>query len=86
MPESVTDLLRRWDTTASVSADGEPFNQLHKRLTFLAGTHFAQYVPTIGPDDPDYETRLERWLANVKSDAEKQLLLELALNQANSLG
>jgi hypothetical protein len=78
MTEPVADLVRKWDLASPATPYDDQFNQVHERILFLRGTHYYQYIPTIGSRFPDYETRLDQWIANVTDERDKQLLFRFA--------
>lgn len=60
-------------------SDADSFNEIHQKLTFYARTHYGQYIPTIGAEHPDFETRLLHWLHNVGvTDEQRKILFRLA--------
>jgi hypothetical protein len=80
MSTSLSELVRRWDLADLKATNGDLYNQIHERLIFLQRHLYDQYVPTMGPEHPDYETRLERWLDNIGDEDGKRLLFEFAPN------
>lgn len=78
MTESAADIAIRLDGEGVRSTTDESFNELHQRLDFFRRTHYEQYIPTIGPDFPDFETRLAHWLKNAADDDQARVLFELA--------
>jgi hypothetical protein len=60
-------------------SDADSFNEIHQKLTFYARTHYAQYIPTMGVDSHDFETRLLHWLYNPGvTDEHRKTLFRLA--------
>lgn len=79
MAESAQDLAVEFDVDGHRAKSGDTFNEIHQKLDFYRRTHYDQYVPAIGPDYADYETRLFRWLQNSGlTDDQKRTLFELA--------
>jgi len=77
MPESIIELIKRWESGGLRTLRGEAYNDLHAKLHFFQ-RHFSQYLPALGADSLDYEGRLELWLHNVTDEGHKRSLLELA--------
>lgn len=78
MTEALADQIRDWDLSGAQTTTGELYNQLHERIDFLRRLHYDQYIPTLGPDHiTDFESRLEVWIENLISPADRQVLLEI---------
>lgn len=68
MGESIEQLVRRWSK--------DELTKVNRRVVDLERWLYKTYEPNkFGPDD--FWGRLEKWLDNVPSDAEKQLLFQL---------
>lgn len=68
MGESIEQLVRRWSI--------DDLTKINRRVVDLERWLYKTYEPNkFGPDD--FWVRLEQWLDNVPSDAEKQLLFQL---------
>jgi len=78
MVETIAQTAARWDQSSLGTVGGGLFNEIHQKLRFLERTHYCQYVPTFGAEYPDYETRLEEWLANVPRESDRQTLFKFA--------
>ncbi len=78
MPETIAQTVVRWDLDGKLTSFGGTFNELHERLDFLNSTHYQQYIPTLGPSFPDYETRLRGWIDNLADEDDKRVLFEFA--------
>ena len=78
MSETIAEVAAAWDQTNRKTVNGALFNQIHEKLVFLDRTHYRQYMPTLGPTYPDYETRLADWLENLTDDSSRRLLFEFA--------
>jgi hypothetical protein len=68
MGESIEQLVRRWSS--------DNLTKVNRRIVDLERWLYKTYEPNkFGPDD--FWVRLEKWLDNVPSDSEKQLLFQL---------
>lgn len=68
MGESIEQLVRKWSI--------DDLTKINRRIVDLERWLYKTYEPNkFGPDD--FWVRLEKWLGNVPSDAEKQLLFQL---------
>lgn len=68
MGESIEQLVRRWSI--------DDLTKVNRKIVDLERWLYKTYEPNkFGPDD--FWARLEQWLGNVPSDAEKQLLFQL---------
>src|SRR5687768_12350702 len=75
---TIAKLVETWD----LSIDGPltpdtTFGEIHKRIVYFYGTHYFQFLPTLSVLYPDFEIRLEKWIANVDRDEDQRLLFEL---------
>jgi len=77
MAESIANRVNRWDLSGAKTTTDALFNQVHERVFFLQHLHYNQYLPTLGAEQFDFETRLEKWLDNLPSEQDQQVLLEL---------
>ncbi|MBA2882080.1 hypothetical protein HNR65_002414 [Desulfosalsimonas propionicica] len=70
--ETITEKINRWPDLK------DEFIFLKQQIEYLAEKRFAEYQPAIA-EYPDFLNRLVRWLNNVKSDFEQQILFKLIL-------
>lgn len=78
MPETVGQRAMRWDEENYKPCTAVSYDQLHQQLRFRAVRQFHEYIPTTGPDWPDFEDRLEMWLNNAETEDGQRLFLQLA--------
>ncbi len=76
--EGLAERFARWDNEAYTEEfpgrDQVQFNQIHQKLVFFQDMHYRQFMPTQGPEHPDYDTRLRDWLDNVPEEEPQQIL------------
>ncbi|MFT3869808.1 MAG: hypothetical protein QM715_15265 [Nibricoccus sp.] len=75
-------LIKNWDLTQG--PDLEPglasqYQAIYDRLQWFSDNDWRNYLPTKNPAfNADYMVRLAKWMGNVKTDEERQLLLKYA--------
>ncbi len=67
-----------YDRQGHTSAGGELYNDILRKLLFYDKSFYHQYLPTLDSGEFDFQTRLDHWLSNPSTDAEKRVLLEAA--------
>ncbi len=73
MTESVYNKVMHWARNNNATVD---FISIWQQITYLEEKRFIEYQPTIGPN-PDFRTRLMRWINYAAIEADQQTLLQL---------
>ncbi len=63
MVHTVADIARDLDLDGHTSFSNRTFNEIHQALSFFRPSHFDQYIPTLGPEYLDFESRLRSMIA-----------------------
>ena len=75
-------LVAEWDSYPNEG--GFPtayFQRILDRLEWFGGSEWSRYLPAEHPDySPSYLVRLAKWIGNVTSEKDRQLLLQYAIN------
>lgn len=78
MAEDAFTLAQEWDSANKMSFGGTTYSRLYEMIDFLREKHYDQYVPTSGPEHPDFLMRFGQWLENVESENDKRIFFEFA--------
>ena len=78
MEQTVAEIACTLDLSGRLPFARKTFNELHQAISFFRSSHFDQYIPTLGSESLDFESRLFDWLMNVTNDDDRALLFELA--------